>query len=289
MSTTISGLAGEIIAFTYPSIIKVSDNVNIPRIQGGNRNIEAVFTNDQALEEPNALANLSDGSGNVVSLAIGQKGAGAFICGPLVLDGKSTDGNIIKVKGSNQTGGGGVCMEGNLTVESADSDACINKIDGTTNVQTLNVACTLTVTGCSTLNGGLNVASGTSQFANCATFNGGLKVASGNLTVLGTIDATNDITAFSSSDKRLKNNIIKIDDSNSVINNLNGYKYEWNEKSNKTGKDVGVIAQEVQEFIPSAVRKNEEGYLSVDYNKLIPYLIEEVKSLNNRIEILESK
>jgi hypothetical protein len=107
--------------------------------------------------------------------------------------------------------------------------------------------------------------------------------------VTGTIDATNDITAFSSSDKRLKNNIIKIDNSNSVINNLNGYKYDWNEKSNKTGQDVGVIAQEVQELIPSAVRENEDGYLSVDYNKLIPYLIEEVKSLNNRIEILESK
>ena len=107
--------------------------------------------------------------------------------------------------------------------------------------------------------------------------------------VTGTIDATNDITAFSTSDKRLKNNIIKIDDSNSVINSLNGYKYEWNEKANKTGHDVGVIAQEVQELIPSAVRENEEGYLSVDYVKLIPYLIEEVKSLNNRIKTLEDK
>ena len=98
-----------------------------------------------------------------------------------------------------------------------------------------------------------------------------------------------DITAFTSSDKRLKNNIIKIDDSNNVINKLNGYKYEWNEKSNKSGEGVGVIAQEVQELIPSAVRENQDGYLSVDYIKLIPYLIEEVKSLNNRIKTLESK
>jgi hypothetical protein len=286
MSTTVSGLAGEIIAFTYPSLIKVSDNVNIPRVQGGNRNIEAVFTNEQALEEPNALANLSDGSGNVTSLAIGQKGAGALICGPLVLDGKGSGGNILKVCGSSQTGGGGVCMEGNLTVSRC---AGSNNICGTTNVQDLNVTCAANVTCITTLSGGLSVADGTSTFANCATFNGGLRVASGNLTVIGTIDATNDITAFSSSDKRLKNNIIKIDNSNSVINNLNGYKYDWNEKSNKTGQDVGVIAQEVQELIPSAVRENEDGYLSVDYNKLIPYLIEEVKSLNNRIEILESK
>ena len=107
--------------------------------------------------------------------------------------------------------------------------------------------------------------------------------------VTGTIDATGDITAFKTSDKRLKNNIIKIDNSNDVINNLNGYKYQWDEKATQTGEDVGVIAQEVKEFIPSAVRENENGYLSVDYVKLIPYLIEEVKGLNNRIKILEEK
>ena len=103
------------------------------------------------------------------------------------------------------------------------------------------------------------------------------------------INATNDITAFSTSDSRLKNNIIKINDSNKIINSLNGYKYEWNEKANQSGEGIGVIAQEVKELIPSAVRENDEGYLSVDYIKIIPYLIEEVKNLNNRIKILEEK
>ena len=288
MSTCISGLGGEIIAFTYPSLIKTADNVNIPRIKGGNRDAQAVFDNVQAIQEPNALVNLADGSGNLTSLAIGQKGAGAKLEGPLVLDGVAQDGHMIKVCGSSQVGGGGVCMEGNLRVSSSDGDACVNLINGTTNVQTLNVACTLTVTGCTTLNGGLNVAGGTSTFANCACFNGGI-LSNGNLTVNGTITSTGDITAFFTSDKRLKNNIIKIDDSNSVINSLNGYKYEWNEKSNQTGEGVGVIAQEVQELIPSAVKENKDGYLSVDYIKLIPYLIEEVKGLNNRIKILEGK
>ena len=95
----------------------------------------------------------------------------------------------------------------------------------------------------------------------------------GNLDVCGTINATGDITAFFTSDKRLKNNIIKIDNSNNVINSLNGYTYDWDEKSGKTGEGVGVIAQEVKELIPSAVRENDDGYLSVDYLKLIPYLI----------------
>ena len=76
---------------------------------------------------------------------------------------------------------------------------------------------------------------------------------------------------------------------NDVINNLNGYTYDWDEKSGKTGEGVGVIAQEVTELIPSAVRENQDGYLSVDYIQLIPHLIEEVKSLNNRIKTLENK
>lgn len=290
MSTTISGLGGEIIAFTYPSLIKVADNANIPRVGGGNRDEQAVFTNTQALGEPNALVRTSDGAGGVTSLAFGQAGAGAYIYGPLVLDGFAESGNMIKVCGSSQVGGGGVCMEGFLKVN-ADGGAATgtNDIGGTTNTQILNVAQTLTVQGCTTLNGGLLVSStGTTTINNCATFNAGIQ-SNGNVTVDGFITSTGDITAFLTSDKRLKNNIIKINDSNSVINSLNGYKYEWNEKSNYTGEGVGVIAQEVQELIPSAVRENKDGYLSVDYVKLIPYLIEEVKSLNNRIKTLESK
>ena len=123
----------------------------------------------------------------------------------------------------------------------------------------------------------------------CTTLNCGLNVTAGGLSVTGAINATNDITAFSTSDSRLKNNIIKINDSNKIINSLNGYKYEWNEKANQSGEGIGVIAQEVKELIPSAVRENDEGYLSVDYIKIIPYLIEEVKNLNNRIKILEEK
>ena len=41
--------------------------------------------------------------------------------------------------------------------------------------------------------------------------------------------------------------------------------------------------------MPEAVKKNSNNYLAVDYIQLIPVLIEEIKSLNNRIEILEGK
>ena len=236
MSTNITGLAGEIIAFTYPSIIKIADNGNMPAVCGGNRNAAAVFQNSNRSGQPNALSVLSDGSGIVGSLAMGQQGSGAKVFGPLIVDVAATS-----------TLNGAVC-----------------------------VCSTLGVTGTATVNG-------------CTTLNGGLNVTAGGLSVTGAINATNDITAFSTSDSRLKNNIIKINDSNKIINSLNGYKYEWNEKANQSGEGIGVIAQEVKELIPSAVRENDEGYLSVDYIKIIPYLIEEVKNLNNRIKILEEK
>ena len=50
--------------------------------------------------------------------------------------------------------------------------------------------------------------------------------------------------------------------------------------------DIGVIAQEVREVIPEVVKEaedvNGEKYLSVDYSKLVPVLIEAIKELSER-------
>lgn len=281
---SITGLGGEIIAFTYPALIKIADNDILPFTTGGGRTQPAIITNPNRTGSPNALALLTDGNGQASSLGIGLQNAGAKITGPTIIDGQDS----ANINGDNllQVCDGGVCIEKRLFV-SADSNACTNSICGTTNLRFVNFACTATFNSNANVCGNLTV-NGTSTFTGQTTHNGGICV-NGNLNVSGTINATGDITAFFTSDKRLKNNIIKIDNSNNVINSLNGYTYDWDEKSGKTGEGVGVIAQEVKELIPSAVRENEDGYLSVDYLKLIPYLIEEVKSLNNRIKTLESK
>tara|TARA_E500000318_G_scaffold25355_1_gene25370 strand:- start:3397 stop:4239 length:843 start_codon:yes stop_codon:yes gene_type:complete len=280
MSTNITGLAGEIIAFTYPSLIKVSDNGNLPTTDGGNRNANAVFTNPNRSELPTALSRLSDGSGVVSSLAIGPQNGGAKVFGPLIVQG---DSGTVTTK-TLEIKNGGLC----LLCEICAAGTGTHTINGTSQLGTLKVTDGSTLCGAILGCNNLTICC-TSTLHGCTTTCGGLKVAAGNLTVCGTIEASDDITAFKTSDKRLKNNIIKIQNSNNVINSLNGYKYEWGEKATQTGEDVGVIAQEVKEFIPSAVRENGKGYLSVDYVKLIPYLIEEVKSLNNRIKILEEK
>ena len=99
-----------------------------------------------------------------------------------------------------------------------------------------------------------------------------------------------DIVAFYSSDKALKDNIENIDNPLEKITKLNGVTFEWNDKQcTHTGKDVGVIAQDVEQVIPEAVTTRENGYKAVKYEKIIPLLIESIKELKERNETLEAK
>lgn len=72
---------------------------------------------------------------------------------------------------------------------------------------------------------------------------------------------------------------------------LNGKYYEWNEKMTEitgvSGNSYGVIAQEVQKEFPEMVKRQENGYLAVDYIQLIPVMIESIKELNQEIENLK--
>ena len=111
-----------------------------------------------------------------------------------------------------------------------------------------------------------------------------------DLYVNGNIFATQDITAFHSSDERLKDNITPISDPLEKVLNLSGNTFDWNEKSIYNGKhDVGVIAQEVQSVLPEIVDERKDGTLAVDYQRIVPLLIEAVKELSQKVEDLENK
>lgn len=110
----------------------------------------------------------------------------------------------------------------------------------------------------------------------------------------GEIRATNDITAFYSSDERLKENIQELDGALDKVKALRGVTFDWKELSaeeRKTihsheGHDLGVIAQEVQAVYPELVHQRDHGYLSVDYVKLTAVLIEAVKELSAKVDEL---
>ncbi len=55
---------------------------------------------------------------------------------------------------------------------------------------------------------------------------------------------------------------------------------------NLPGKQVGFIAQEVKNVLPETVFKNEDGYLAVSYNAIVPLLVEAVKAQQQVIKEL---
>ena len=105
--------------------------------------------------------------------------------------------------------------------------------------------------------------------------------------ISGEFRVTGDITAFYSSDERLKDNITPIDDPLAKVISISGNTFDWNDKSDKTGHDVGLIAQEIREVLPEAVVERDNGYLAVDYHKVVPLLVSFVKSLAEKVERLE--
>ena len=114
---------------------------------------------------------------------------------------------------------------------------------------------------------------------------------SDDIHVTGTIKATNDIIAFSSSDRELKNNIQPIPWALDKINKIGGYSFDWNEDKQDIykGTDIGVIAQEIEEVLPELVQTRENGYKAVKYDKLVSLLIEGIKDLSKEVDELRKK
>jgi hypothetical protein len=124
----------------------------------------------------------------------------------------------------------------------------------------------------------------------------------------GEIRATDNITAYYS-DKRLKNILHNIPDAVYKIKQLSGVVYVNNDVAKSFGyedeyEQVGVIAQEVEKILPQIVKlapfdteyidgkevsKSGQNYKTVQYEKLIPLLIEAIKELSNKVETLEKR
>jgi len=126
--------------------------------------------------------------------------------------------------------------------------------------------------------------------------------------VTGEIRATNNITAYYS-DERLKENIELIPEAVSKVKRLRGVTYNANSVAEsygyRTDEDhVGVIAQDVKEVLPEAVKpapfdriliegteisKSGQDYMTVQYEKIVPLLIEAIKEQQDQIDALKEK
>ena len=135
----------------------------------------------------------------------------------------------------------------------------------------------VTATGADAMNGEANM-----------TFDGS------TLVITGAITATGDITAFQSSDKNLKENISNIENAVDKVSKINGVYYNWTSEAQEKNahfgkeKEVGVIAQDVEEVLPEIVATRDDGTKAVKYERLCALLIESAKELKKEIEELKT-
>ena len=106
-----------------------------------------------------------------------------------------------------------------------------------------------------------------------------------DMSAAGAATFNNDVTAFS--DVILKDNIDTIDNALDRVKGMRGVFFE--RKDNKQERQTGVIAQEVEPFLPEVVRetKDEKKIKSVAYGNMVGVLIEAIKELNAKIEKLQ--
>ena len=118
----------------------------------------------------------------------------------------------------------------------------------------------------------------------------------------GNIHAAEDVVAFSTtiSDARLKEDIETIESASEKVSRLRGVEYTWKKGGRKGQREIGLIAQEVEEVIPSIVREHQlplvkglddssVAYKTVDYEKLVALLIESNKEQQEIISQLEER
>jgi hypothetical protein len=105
--------------------------------------------------------------------------------------------------------------------------------------------------------------------------------------VTGSLYATGDIVAYS--DRRKKTDIVTIEDALEKVKSMRGVFYTKIDESEK-GRQVGVIAQEVNEILPEAVTYAADvDEYGVKYGNIVGLLIEAIKEQQKEIDQLKSK
>ncbi len=135
-------------------------------------------------------------------------------------------------------------------------------------------------------------------------------VAIVTFTNAGDLRAIGDISAYYS-DERLKTITEYVSDVLPILSKINVFKYNCNDLAasygyDKNKKEIGLSAQEIQKYYPELVclapfdsiydsetqqtiSKSGEDYLTLNYERLVPVLLQAIKELNNKYEALEEK
>ena len=198
---------------------------------------------------------------------------GSNLVAASVANDRLTNSSVTVTAGTGMSGGGTVALGSSVTLTNAGV--------------TSNVAGTgVTVSGAT---GAVTISIGQAVgTASNVQFNS-LGVGTAGSGTAGEIRATADVTAFYSSDERLKGDITPIENPIEKLKAISGVTFNWKEGFNEvhshTGTDTGVIAQQIEAIeLPGTVTTRDNGYKAVNYEKLNALLIEGFKAQQAQLD-----
>lgn len=242
-------------------------------------------------------ANLT---GNVTSVGNATTIASGVVTSDMIVDGTIVNGDINASAAIVDTKLATIATAGKVsnsatTATNANTANAIVARDGSGNFSAGTITAALTGNASTATTAGTVTTAAQSAITSVGTLTS-LTVsgatATGALTVTGAVTATGDITAFFTSDKRHKNNIQTIPNALEKVTKLNGVTWEWNDDVNEVTKSTpktGLIAQEVQEVLPEVVKTRDDGFLALDYSKMMGLLVEAIKEQQIQIEELKAQ
>ena len=107
-------------------------------------------------------------------------------------------------------------------------------------------------------------------------------------TSVGSVSVSSSATTYNtSSDQRLKDNIVDAPSASNDIDAIQVRSFDW--KADGSHQKYGIVAQELQSAAPEAVTgdADSDDMMGVDYSKLVPMMMKEIQSLRARVAQLE--
>jgi len=193
-----------------------------------------------------------------------------------VANAKLTNSSVTVTAGTGMSGGGAVALGSSVTLTNAGVTSAVAG----------------TGVGVSAGTGAVTISIGQAVATNSNVQFNSLGVGTAGSGTTGEIRATADITAYYSSDERLKEDITPIENPIEKLMAINGVTFNWKEGFDEVhshkGADTGVIAQQIEAIgLPDTVNTRENGYKAVRYEKLNALLIEGFKAQQGEINELK--
>ena len=204
---------------------------------------------------------------------------------PARIESTSTDSQLEFVTSGGTTALGG--FNGNMVFIAGASermrvDSSGNLLVGTTSTPTGSTGGSAFITE--------SVGRKTLKIASTTTSGAGLAEFINPNGVVGTIVTNGSATAYNtSSDQRLKDNIVDAPSASDDIDAIQVRSFDW--KADGSHQKYGMVAQELQSVAPEAVTgdADSDDMMGVDYSKLVPMMLKEIQSLRARVAQLEGE